>query len=164
MVGQRSFVAALDTSRRDVLEPVSEFGSEVTEPAQASVEVADEFHAATSSAQTTPPLVSPLRKPVRARNKAHRIFVASHPCLVCQRSPCDAHYLKFAERRALGRKVSDEFTVPLCREHHTDLHPRFAKIHWVLPRNESSLERFSVDVNRNNKGVPRGAQIRFELL
>jgi hypothetical protein len=26
------------------------------------------------------------------------------------------------------------------------------------------LERFSVDVNRNNKRVPRGAQIRFELL
>jgi hypothetical protein len=26
------------------------------------------------------------------------------------------------------------------------------------------LERFSVDVNRNNKGVPRSAQIRFELL
>jgi len=26
------------------------------------------------------------------------------------------------------------------------------------------LERFSVDVNRNNKGVPRGAQIRFGLL
>ena len=42
--------------------------------------------------------------------------------LVCQRSPCDAHHLKFAEPRALGRKVSDEFTVPLCREHHHELH------------------------------------------
>jgi hypothetical protein len=27
-----------------------------------------------------------------------------------------------------------------------------------------TLERFSVDVNRNNEGVPRGAQIRFGLL
>jgi len=26
------------------------------------------------------------------------------------------------------------------------------------------LERFSVDVNRNSKGVPKGAQIRFGLL
>ena len=26
------------------------------------------------------------------------------------------------------------------------------------------LERFSVDVNRDNKGVPKGAQIRFGLL
>ena len=66
--------------------------------------------------------VSPLRKPVRRRNKAHLAFVASQPCLVCQRSPCDAHHLKFAQPRTLGRKVSDEFTVPLCREHHRDLH------------------------------------------
>ena len=66
--------------------------------------------------------VSPLRKPVRRRHKAHLAFVASQPCLVCQRSPCDAHHLKFAQPRTLGRKVSDEFTVPLCREHHRDLH------------------------------------------
>jgi len=26
------------------------------------------------------------------------------------------------------------------------------------------LERFSVNVNRNSKGVPKGAQIRFGLL
>jgi hypothetical protein len=66
--------------------------------------------------------VSPLRKPVRRRHKAHLAFVASQPCLVCQRSPCDPHHLKFAQPRTLGRKVSDEFTVPLCREHHRDLH------------------------------------------
>ncbi len=66
--------------------------------------------------------VLPLPKPVRRRNKAHLAFVASQPCLVCQRSPCDAHHLKFAQPRTLGRKVSDEFTVPLCREHHRDLH------------------------------------------
>jgi hypothetical protein len=65
---------------------------------------------------------APFRKPVRARNKAHLRFVAAQPCLVCQRSPCDAHHLKFAQPRTLGRKVSDEFTVPLCREHHHQLH------------------------------------------
>jgi hypothetical protein len=37
-------------------------------------------------------------------------------------SPCDAHHLKFAQSRSLGRKVSDEFTVPLCRNHHNQLH------------------------------------------
>jgi hypothetical protein len=66
--------------------------------------------------------VTPLRRPVRHRNKAHLAFVGAQPCLVCQRSPCDAHHLKFAEPRALGRKVSDEFTVPLCRLHHHQLH------------------------------------------
>jgi hypothetical protein len=67
-------------------------------------------------------MVRPLRKPSRSRNKAHLRFVASQPCLVCQRTPCDAHHIKFAEPRAMGRKVSDEFTVPLCRDHHYQLH------------------------------------------
>jgi hypothetical protein len=66
--------------------------------------------------------VTPLRKEVRHRNKAHLSFVAAQPCLICRRSPCDAHHLKFAQPRSLGRKVSDEFTVPLCRDHHTELH------------------------------------------
>jgi len=28
----------------------------------------------------------------------------------------------FDEQRAMGRKVSDKFTVPLCRLHHRELH------------------------------------------
>lgn len=66
--------------------------------------------------------VHPLTKPLRQRNKAHLAFVAAQPCLICQRTPCDAHHLKFAQPKALGRKVSDEFTVPLCRDHHHELH------------------------------------------
>jgi hypothetical protein len=62
------------------------------------------------------------KKPVRRRNKAHLVFVAAQPCLVCRRMPCEAHHLKFAQPRALGGKVSDEFTVPLCGEHHLELH------------------------------------------
>jgi len=56
------------------------------------------------------------------RDKAHLRFVASHPCLICERSPADAHHVRFAQHQALGRKVSDEFTVPLCRAHHRDNH------------------------------------------
>ena len=48
------------------------------------------------------------------RDKAHLKFVASQPCLICERSPSDAHHLRFTQPRAMGRKVSDEFTVPLC--------------------------------------------------
>ena len=67
---------------------------------------------------------------MRSRNKAHLVFVAAQPCLVCQRSPCDAHHLKFAQPRSLGRKVSDEFTVPLCREHHNELHRHGNEMAW----------------------------------
>lgn len=67
-------------------------------------------------------IVVTLPKTVRKRDKAHLAFISSQPCLVCRRTPSDAHHLKFAQPRALGRKVSDEFTVPLCREHHHELH------------------------------------------
>ena len=63
-----------------------------------------------------------ISEPRRHRDKAHLKFVASQPCLVCGRSPADAHHLRFTQLRAMGRKVSDEFTVPLCRTHHRDNH------------------------------------------
>ena len=61
-------------------------------------------------------------KDKRLRDKAHLAFVASQPCLVCGRRPAQAHHLRFAQQRALGLKVSDEFTVPLCNGHHDSLH------------------------------------------
>src|SRR6266702_6329523 len=35
-----------------------------------------------------------------------------------------------AQVRALGRKVSDEFTVPLCRTHHRELHSTGNEAGW----------------------------------
>jgi ERF superfamily protein len=61
-------------------------------------------------------------EPRRFRDKEHVKFVAKQPCLICGRQPSDAHHLRFAQHRALGRKVSDEFTVPLCRGHHGEVH------------------------------------------
>ncbi|MGY4434497.1 hypothetical protein ACVWWO_006974 [Bradyrhizobium sp. F1.13.1] len=62
------------------------------------------------------------KEPPRKRSKDHLAFIRSQGCLVCQKTPADAHHLKFAQPRTLGRKVSDEFTVPLCRSHHLSLH------------------------------------------
>jgi hypothetical protein len=58
----------------------------------------------------------------RIRDREHVKFVAKQPCLVCGRRPADADHLRFAQSPALGRKVSDEFTVPLCRGHHREVH------------------------------------------
>jgi len=63
-----------------------------------------------------------LPEPRRIRDKDHVRFVAQQPCLICGRRPSDAHHLRFAQPQALGRKVSDEFTVPLCRGHHREVH------------------------------------------
>ncbi|HEV3112397.1 MAG TPA: ERF family protein, partial [Candidatus Binataceae bacterium] len=61
-------------------------------------------------------------EPRRYRDKEHVKFVAKQACLICGRRPADPHHLRFAQHRALGRKVSDEFTVPLCRGHHREVH------------------------------------------
>jgi hypothetical protein len=63
-----------------------------------------------------------LPAPRRIRDREHVQSVAKQPCLVCGRHPADAHHLRFAQSPALGRKVSDEFTVPLCRGHHREVH------------------------------------------
>lgn len=63
-----------------------------------------------------------LSEPRRVRNSGHLAFVANKPCLICGRNRAHAHHLKFAQPTALGRKVSDEFTVPLCSVHHRELH------------------------------------------
>ncbi len=69
-------------------------------------------------------------EPRRIRDRNHVRFVAQQPCLICGRQPCDAHHLRFAQSRALDRKVSDEFTVPLCRGHHREVHRHGDEAAW----------------------------------
>ena len=71
-----------------------------------------------------------LPEPRRIRDREHIKYVANQPCLICGRRPSDAHHLRFAQSRALGRKVSDEFTVPLCRGHHRELHRHGDEAAW----------------------------------
>jgi len=85
-------------------------------PVPASTHLADATPAKIEKSELT------ISEPRRHRDKGHLKFVASQPCLVCGRSPADAHHLRFTQPRAMGRKVSDEFTVPLCRTHHRDNH------------------------------------------
>jgi hypothetical protein len=66
----------------------------------------------------------------RSRDKDHLRFIARQPCTVCGRQPCEAHHLRFSQPRALGRRVSDEFTVPLCRVHHRELHRQGDERSW----------------------------------
>lgn len=87
------------------------------------------------NATPTAKTVGPVRrcvalKPIRLRDKEHCKFVARQPCVVCGRSPTEAHHLRFAQPRALGRKVSDEYTVPVCRIHHRELHRYGDEASW----------------------------------
>jgi len=100
------------------------------------VEAAAEVHSNTkrSRQQTRSEAVDKstltLPEPRRIRNREHVRFVAKHPCLVCGRTPADAHHLRHTQRPALGCKVSDEFTVPLCRGHHREVHRAGDEAAW----------------------------------
>ncbi len=91
----------------------------------------------TNSRDNSPPQADPgertvtiIKKPVRERDRDHLRLVASQPCVVCGRTPSDAHHIKFAEQPTMGRKVSDRFTVPICRLHHRELHRRGNERAW----------------------------------
>jgi hypothetical protein len=87
----------------------------------------------TPNTSAKPPRESAVRalgKPVRLRDKEHRKFVSRQACLVCGRTPSDPHHLTFMQPRALGHRVSDEFTVPVCRVHHRELHRQGDEAAW----------------------------------
>ena len=49
-------------------------------------------------------------------------FVRGLGCLVCQSPLVQAHHLQRVELSAMSKKPGDEWTVPMCSKHHTDLH------------------------------------------
>jgi hypothetical protein len=78
-------------------------------------------------------------KTIRLRDKEHCRYVTTQPCVVCGRTPSEAHHIRFAQPRALGRKVSDEYTVPLCRLHHRELHRYGDEASWWVGVNVDPL-------------------------
>jgi hypothetical protein len=68
--------------------------------------------------------------PRRYRNREHLRYVMQQPCVVCGRNPSDPHHLRYMQPRALGRKASDEFAVPLCRAHHRAAHRAGDECAW----------------------------------
>jgi hypothetical protein len=109
----KSRLAALGDGVADVVEPIVA----IAEPARPTLSVglraAQQGKEVRSSGVDKSALALP--EPRRIRDKEHVRFVTKQPCLICGRQPSDAHHLRFAQLQALGRKVSDEFTVPLCR-------------------------------------------------
>ena len=89
--------------------------SSVSQSAQPQVTAPDQAQGIDKSILT-------VAAPRRYRNREHLRYVAQQACLVCGRKPSDPHHLGFTQPRALGRKVSDEFAVPLCRGHHRAVH------------------------------------------
>ena len=105
----------------------------------------------------------PITKTVRHRNKEHLKFVRGQPCLVCGRQPSDPHHLRFAGPRALGRKVSDEFTVPLCRVHHREVHRTTKELTWWQSLGIAPLE-IAHGLWQKTQSGPRAARAACTVL
>lgn len=58
------------------------------------------------------------------RSKAYKAHVASFPCLACGSPSGPPHHIRETMLRTMGRQKGDEWMVPLCAEHHADLHAR----------------------------------------
>ena len=118
---------AVEEAFRANLEALSVSGpSEAAEPAPAPAKPYDGREARRKKSQRRSQAIDKsvlaIPEPRRVRDHDHVRSVAQHPCVICGRRPADAHHLRFAQGQALGRKVSDEFTVPLCRGHHREVH------------------------------------------
>jgi ERF superfamily len=131
--GTRASVEGLVTQPRSIPMP----RVKVAQPTKDTPSLQEQDHPSEVSASHVPMFSTPKR----LRDKAHLKFVASQACLVCGRQPSDAHHLRSAQPRALGRKVSDEFAVPLCRTHHREVHRNHDETHWW---SRFSLNPFSI--------------------
>jgi ERF superfamily len=93
----------------------------------------------------------------RSRDKNHLRFIAVQPCTVCGRQPCEAHHIRYAQPRALGRRVSDEFTVPLCRVHHRELNRQGDERNWWVKFNTDPMP-IALKFWQRTRGIPVAGQ------
>jgi hypothetical protein len=95
-----------------------------------------------------------LSEPRRLRSKEHLRFVGRQACLICGRAPSQAHHIRYAQAKGLALKVRDEFTVPLCAIHHTEIHATGDERQWWLERKIDPLP-VAQDLWRTSSGIAR---------
>ena len=61
-------------------------------------------------------------KPIRWVSEKYLSFVRKLPCRVCGKAAGIAHHLIGHGEGNMGSKASDLFTIPLCHDHHQELH------------------------------------------
>jgi hypothetical protein len=149
MPGKNTLIAAdsdlVESAFKDKLASIQSMQVPVEEPAgpvagEGSATASEQILVELMEASVAAPIILPQKpearrrrvaaKTIRLRDKEHCKLVATQPCVVCGRTPSEAHHIRFAQPRAVGRKVSDEYTVPVCRLHHRDLHTYGDEASW----------------------------------
>ena len=85
------------------------------------------------------------------RDRKRLAAIRKLPCVVCGSSPVDAaHSNQSAHNKGLGIKASDEFTIPLCRNHHVE-YDQFQKmnrsesVEWFAKMLEKTERMLSIN-------------------
>ena len=55
-------------------------------------------------------------------NLKYLAWIREQPCINCGSRPAEPHHLIGIGLGTIGGKASDIHTIPLCREHHDELH------------------------------------------
>jgi hypothetical protein len=135
----RSQAAPAEATRKEP-GPHSENRVAVAGPVQVTLKPGNESRDVPAASARIDKSVLTFGAPRRLRDREHLKFVATQACLLCGRTPSDPHHLRFAQAQALGLKVSDEFTVPLCRTHHRQLHHAGNEAAWWRDMSIDALE------------------------
>ncbi len=73
------------------------------------------------------------------------------------------HTVRFAQPHGLGKKVSDEFTAPLCRAHHRELHRTGRELEWwTRKRNRATTDGASLPLQHQESAKGRNDYRSFE--
>jgi hypothetical protein len=66
-------------------------------------------------------------------SKAHIALIKQLPCCITGKRPVDPHHLKegLAHERGIGRKATDRWAVPLCREKHEEVERIGSRNEWA---------------------------------
>jgi len=86
----------------------------------------DMRHGAVYSAST----MKPQPKPVPVRDPEYLAWIRTQPCIRCDRHPSEAHHQPAVGHSSVGSKCDDTRAVPLCTDHHAELHRRGRHTFW----------------------------------
>lgn len=102
-------------------------------------------HTQRAKAKRLAPKVKRERRP--GNSEAHLSAIRTLPCVIpgCSIVGCDPHHAKSgpaAAERAVGRRASDRWCVPLCRKHHDEVEAIGSRREaaWFLERGIEVIE------------------------
>ena len=66
--------------------------------------------------------MTPYPKPTTYKNAKYLAWIRQQPCAICGRPAEPHHIIGVGHLGGMGKKAPDTMCMPLCREHHNEIH------------------------------------------